>query len=46
MVFDQTGGGSDKTKPLLQNFKSFILSVCPQTCPIHGEMIDSAILIL
>ena len=42
----KVGGGSAETKPLLQNLNSFILSVCPQTCPIRGEIICLAVLVL
>ena len=41
----KVGGGSPETKPLLQKLKSFILSVCPLSCPIRGEIIDSSVLV-
>ena len=44
-LWPKWGGGSPETKPLLQKLKSFILSVCPLSCPIRGEIIDSSVLV-
>ena len=47
VVFDQTGGGSPKTKLLLQKLFFFLkLTTCPQTYPIQKEIVVSAILVV
>ena len=47
MVFDQTGGGSPKTKLLLQKLFFFLkLTTCPQTYPIQKEIVVSDILVI
>ena len=46
VVFYQSGGGSAKTKPLFENIFFLKLNICPQTCPIHKEIVDLAVLVI
>ena len=47
VVFDQRGGGGGQPEPHPYCKNNFFLklSACPQTCPIHGENIDSAVVV-
>ena len=41
----KVGGGQPEPHPYCKNNFFLKLSVCPQTCTIHGEIIDSAVLV-
>ena len=47
VVFDQTGGGHPKLNSYCKNNFFFLkLTICPQTYPIHKEIVVSAILVI
>ena len=47
MVFDQTEGGVTQNQTLIAKIIFFLkLTICPQTYPIHKEIVVSAVLVI